>query len=136
VVANYVIELVLLQLLRWCCVDCVIHHERDVREEQKYVCVERASNGKRDCDVEELPILTCERLNVPTSVREERLRRMVSIVACCHSAKLCAHAARDFRSQQYHRSKSSHCAKKLGECCAICLGRSLSFHQAYFCCMY
>jgi len=24
-----------------------------------------------------------------------------SIVACCHSAKLCAHAARDFRSQQY-----------------------------------
>ena len=28
----------LLQPLRWCCVDCVIHHERDVREEQKYVC--------------------------------------------------------------------------------------------------
>jgi len=25
---------------------------------------------------------------------------MISIVACCHSAKLCAHAARDFRSQQ------------------------------------
>ena len=23
----------LLQPLRWCCVDCVIHHERDVREE-------------------------------------------------------------------------------------------------------
>jgi len=21
-----------LQPLRWCCVDCVIHHERDVRE--------------------------------------------------------------------------------------------------------
>jgi len=39
-----------LQPLRWCCVDCVIHHERDVREEQKYVCVERASNNKRDCD--------------------------------------------------------------------------------------
>jgi len=28
-------------------------------------------------------------------------RRVISIVACCHSAKLCAHAARDFRSQQY-----------------------------------
>jgi len=27
------IELDLLQPLRWCCVDCVIHHERDVREE-------------------------------------------------------------------------------------------------------
>jgi len=23
---------------------------------------------------------------------------MISIVACCHGAKLCAHAARDFRS--------------------------------------
>jgi len=26
-------EGMLLQPLRWCCVDCVIHHERDVREE-------------------------------------------------------------------------------------------------------
>ena len=26
----------LLQPLRWCCVDCVIHHERDVREEQHH----------------------------------------------------------------------------------------------------
>jgi len=26
-------SLELLQPLRWCCVDCVIHHERDVREE-------------------------------------------------------------------------------------------------------
>ena len=25
-----------LQPLRWCCVECVIHHERDVREEQHY----------------------------------------------------------------------------------------------------
>ena len=25
-----------LQPLRWCCVDCVIHHERDVREEQHH----------------------------------------------------------------------------------------------------
>ena len=29
-------KLVLLQPLRWCCVDCVIHHERDVREEQHH----------------------------------------------------------------------------------------------------
>jgi len=27
-------------------------------------------------------------------------RWVISIVACCHGAKLCAHAARDFRSQQ------------------------------------
>jgi len=43
-------SLYVLQPLQWCCVDCVIHHERDVREEQKYVCVEQASNSKRDCD--------------------------------------------------------------------------------------
>ena len=36
----------LLQPLRWCCVDCVIHHERDVREEQKYMCVARTSNNR------------------------------------------------------------------------------------------
>ena len=30
--------LLLLQPLRWCCVDCVIH-ERDVRDEQKYIYV-------------------------------------------------------------------------------------------------
>ena len=28
-------------------------------------------------------------------------RQEISIVACCHSAKLCAHAAWDFRSQQH-----------------------------------
>ena len=49
----------------------MIHHERDVREEQKYMCVARTNNS-----------------------------RVISIVACCHSAKLWAHAARDFRSQQ------------------------------------
>jgi len=26
---------------------------------------------------------------------------MISIVACCHGAKLCVHAVRDFRSQQW-----------------------------------
>jgi len=30
--------MVLLQPLRWRCVECVIHHERDVREEQQHVC--------------------------------------------------------------------------------------------------
>jgi len=70
----------LLQPLRWCCVDCMIHHEWDVREEQKYMYVARTSN-----------II-------------EWSRRVIAIVACCHSAKLCAYAARDFRSQhsQWH----------------------------------
>jgi len=32
-------EMVVLQPLRWRCVDCVIHHGRDVREEQHhYIC--------------------------------------------------------------------------------------------------
>jgi len=55
--------------------------------------------------------LYCERLNMMTSVREERLRRMISIVACCHGAKLCAHAAQDFRLQQYHKQNSVVCLK-------------------------
>ena len=38
------------------------------------IYVARASNSKRDCDVVALPILTCERLNVTTSVRNEILR--------------------------------------------------------------
>jgi len=47
----------LLQPLQWCCVDCVIHHERDVREEQKYICVAQARNNKRDCDARSLLLL-------------------------------------------------------------------------------
>ena len=39
-----------MQPLRWCCVECVIHHERDVREEQKYIFVVRASKSERDCE--------------------------------------------------------------------------------------
>jgi len=34
----------------------------------------RASNSKRECEVVALPISTCERLNMMTSVHEERLR--------------------------------------------------------------
>jgi len=30
-------DVTVLQPLRWCCIDCVIHHEWDVREEQKYM---------------------------------------------------------------------------------------------------
>jgi len=36
----------LLQPLQCCCVDCAIHHERDVREEQKYIYVARTSNNR------------------------------------------------------------------------------------------
>ena len=38
------------------------------------IYVARASSSKTDCDVVALPILTCERLNMMTSLCEERLR--------------------------------------------------------------
>ena len=68
-------EGMLLQPLRWHCVDCVIHHERDVREEQYHRYMWR------------------EQAIIEWSW-------YVNSVACCHSAKLCAYAARDFRPQQ------------------------------------
>ena len=39
------VDLKLLQPFRWRCVECVIHHERDVREEKQYVYVARTSNN-------------------------------------------------------------------------------------------
>ena len=36
----------LLQPLRWCCVDCMIHHEWEVREEQKCMYMARTSNNR------------------------------------------------------------------------------------------
>ena len=35
-----------LQPLQWCCVKCVIHHERDVREEQHHIYVARTCNNR------------------------------------------------------------------------------------------
>jgi len=61
--------------------DCVIHHERDVHEEQRHTYMWR----------EQAIIEWSWHVN--------------SIVACCHSAKLCAYATRDFRSQQYQPEK-------------------------------
>ena len=60
-------SILLLQPLWWRCVECVIHHEWDVREEQQY-------------------IYWGEQAIIEWS------RRTNSIAACCHSAKLCAHA--------------------------------------------
>jgi len=41
-----------LQPLWWRCVDCVIHHERDAREEQQYIYVARTRNNRE--------IMACE----------------------------------------------------------------------------
>ena len=90
----------LFQPLRWCCVKCVIHHERDVREEQHHTYTWREQAIKEwswpgsSADINLW-------LNVTTSVRGELSWHVNSVVACCRSAKLCAHAARDFRTQQH-----------------------------------
>ena len=43
-------EGMLLQPLRWCCIDCVIHHEQRMCVKNNTIMyVERASNRKRDC---------------------------------------------------------------------------------------
>jgi len=39
----------MLQPLRWRCVECVIRHERDVREEQHHIYVARTSNDIYCC---------------------------------------------------------------------------------------
>ena len=43
-IANF--QCTLLQPLHWHCVDCVIHHERDVHEEQPHIYVARTSNNR------------------------------------------------------------------------------------------
>jgi len=35
-----------LQPLRWHCIECVIQHEQDVREEQHHIYVARTSNNR------------------------------------------------------------------------------------------
>ena len=50
---------VVLQTLRWCCVDCVIHHEQDVREEQHHTYMWR-----EQAIIEWSWHLTCEALRI------------------------------------------------------------------------
>jgi len=68
---NFHHRFLMLQPLRWRCVECVIPHER--------MC---AKNNSIYPWHEQAII--------------EWLRRMISIVACCRSVTLCAHAARVF----------------------------------------
>ena len=65
-------------------------------------------------------------------------RRVISIVACCHGAKLCAHAARDVRSQQSSTWEKSPPMERfyalLGRFCDLRdLGGDFSFQGCDFC---
>ena len=72
-------QILLLQPLRWRCVECVIHHERDVREERHpYIYVAQTSNNRV---IAAWSLCRCERLNITPSVREEWSRRVISIAA-------------------------------------------------------
>jgi len=57
----------MLQPLRWCCVDCVIHHERDVREEQTpYIHVAGTSSNRviMACELYCCLLPQCEALRI------------------------------------------------------------------------
>ena len=81
-------------VLRWLCdsprTGCA-------RRTTPYIYVARTSNNRMIVACNLWWYQRCERNN---SVRGEWSWHVNSIVPCCHSAKLCACAARDFRSQQ------------------------------------
>ena len=56
---------VLLQPICWRCVECVIHHERDVREEQHHMYVLRTSNNRviMACELHCCLLQQCEALH-------------------------------------------------------------------------
>jgi len=74
-----------LQPLRWRCVECVIHHQRDVREEQQYIYAERTSNNR---------VIAARELYCCLLPRCEALRECRSGFSDCNKGKLCFHGKR------------------------------------------
>ena len=64
----------MLQPLGWRCVGCVIHHERDVREEQQYMNVARTSNNgvSMACELYCCLLPQCEALRICRSGFSDR----------------------------------------------------------------
>jgi len=102
----------------WHCMECMIHHERDVQEEKH-------------------PYMWCEQAIIKWPWH------VTSIVACCHNVKLCALAAQTFQSQQmmlwpgcksrarcrFHKRKVRpvrFIVKKKGRCCYLPDGVALN----------
>ena len=77
-------EGMLLQPLRWCCVDCVIHHERDVREEQKYMYVARTRNNRviYCCLLPRCEALRTCRSGFPITTVSRKHEKISSVVKC------------------------------------------------------
>jgi len=84
---------IMLQPLRWCCVDCVIHHERDVREEQQYICAAWASINKRDCDAWSLLLLAAtvrSFAHMPLGISDRNNRMNLCLNNVCYVTTRCA----------------------------------------------
>jgi len=69
----------MLQLLRWRCVECVIHHERDVRKEQHHIYVARTSSnrGIPAHDLYCCLLLQCEALRTCRSGFSDRIKMVL-----------------------------------------------------------
>jgi len=94
----------LLQPLRWHCAESSIHHEQNVHEEQHLKHVPQTTSNNRVIPMEWSWWVTSnnacepdEQLIVVANGDDESDLVRWTLVACCHKAKLCAHAARVFR---------------------------------------
>ena len=58
--------MLLLQPLRCCCIECVIHHEQHVHEEQQYIYVAQTSNNRviMACELYCCLLPQCEALRI------------------------------------------------------------------------
>jgi len=74
----------LLQPFRWCCIDCVIHHKRNVHEEQKYMHVARTSNNRviSSGDLYCCLLLRCEALRTCCSGYPIAAQDMYNVCHC------------------------------------------------------
>ena len=75
--------LVVLQPLRWRCVECVIHHERDVHEKQQYIYLARTSNNRviMTCELYWCLLPQCEALRTCRSGFSHRNSRIIFFVS-------------------------------------------------------
>jgi len=81
-----VLTFAVLPPLQCYCVDCAIHHERDVREENTIICVARASNSKRDCDAWSLLLLAAtvrSFAHMPLGISDRNSRNKVLPISRC-----------------------------------------------------
>jgi len=75
-------EGLLMHPLRWRCVECVIHHERDVRKEQQYIYVVQTSNNRviMACELYCCLLPQCEALRTRRSGFSDRNTTMAVLL--------------------------------------------------------